>query len=146
MIAIPKSSSLAFAASSRMISRAGVMPPTNGAYEVGSTWSSSQRDPSARSRRRLTDEPAHDVLPADDAAGHVVEALEAEPAALVGAQSRDLVGEELIGQAHARLGGEVLQGVGRHRTGEVQVQVCLGQGHERVRHLPKDSPTTRAHP
>ena len=36
-------------ASSRTISRAGVIPPTNGAYDVGSTWISSQRDPSAPS-------------------------------------------------------------------------------------------------
>ena len=36
-------------ASSSTISRAGVMPPTNGAYEVGSTWISSHRDPSAPS-------------------------------------------------------------------------------------------------
>ena len=39
----------AAAASSRTISRAGVMPPTKGAYDVGSTWISSQRDPSAAS-------------------------------------------------------------------------------------------------
>jgi hypothetical protein len=32
-------------ASSSTISRAGVIPPTNGAYDVGSTWISSHRDP-----------------------------------------------------------------------------------------------------
>src|SRR6478672_5453005 len=45
------SSREAAAASSRTISSAGVMPPTNGAYDVGSTCSSSHRDPSAASSR-----------------------------------------------------------------------------------------------
>ncbi len=39
----------AAAASSRTISSAGVSPPTKGAYDVGSTCISSQREPSAAS-------------------------------------------------------------------------------------------------
>lgn len=49
-------------ASSRMISRAGVMPPTHGAYEVGSTCISRRTDPSfassstaSRTMRRMAD-------------------------------------------------------------------------------------------
>ena len=34
---------------SRMISIVGISPPSRGAYEVGSTWISSQPEPSARS-------------------------------------------------------------------------------------------------
>ncbi|CPU65913.1 Uncharacterised protein [Mycobacteroides abscessus] len=40
---------LADRAASSTISTAGVMPPTNGAYDVGSTWISSRPDPSAAS-------------------------------------------------------------------------------------------------
>ncbi len=46
---------------SRMISTAGIMPPSSGAYEVGSTWISSQPLPSrtsssaaSRTRRRMS--------------------------------------------------------------------------------------------
>ena len=63
----------------------GVMPPTKGAYDVGSTWISSQRDPSAASSARgLAHDAAHVGLAAHARPGGVVEPLEAEPAALVG--------------------------------------------------------------
>lgn len=58
-------------ASSRTISSAGVMPPTKGAYDVGSTWISSQRDPSAassaaasRTIRRMSSSPRTQALAA----------------------------------------------------------------------------------
>lgn len=49
----PVSSAVALTerASSRTTSIAGVMPPTKVAYDVGSTWISSQREPSAPSSR-----------------------------------------------------------------------------------------------
>ncbi len=41
--------SVASRALSRMSSSAGVSPPSHGAYDVGSTWISSQPEPSRRS-------------------------------------------------------------------------------------------------
>ena len=72
-------------ASSSTISSAGVMPPTNGAYDVGSTWISSHRDPSAPSSSGgLAHDPAHVRLAAHAGPRGVVQPLEPEPAALVG--------------------------------------------------------------
>ena len=71
-------------ASSSTISSAGVMPPRNGAYDVGSTWISSQREPSAASScGRLAHDAAHVLLVAHAGPGHVIQPLEPEPPALV---------------------------------------------------------------
>lgn len=42
-------SSEAVCTASRMISSVGISPPSRGAYDVGSTWISSQPEPSAAS-------------------------------------------------------------------------------------------------
>ena len=89
---------LAARASSRTISRAGVRPPTNGAYDVGSTWISSRPDPSAASScGRLVDDPAHVRLGAHARPGGVVQALEPEPAALVRRDAQRVVVEQRRG-------------------------------------------------
>lgn len=44
----------ALSTASRMISMAGISPPSSGAYEVGSTWISSQPEPSATSSWALS--------------------------------------------------------------------------------------------
>ncbi|EGJ75334.1 putative adenosine deaminase [Streptomyces sp. Tu6071] len=77
---------------------------------------------------RLADE-ALDVLGrAQAGAGGVVEALEAEPAALVGgAQPRRLARGEGVGEPYPVLVGEFEQRRGTHRPGEMQVQMCLRQ-------------------
>ena len=65
--------------------RPGSDRQAHGAYDVGSTWISSQPEPSARVvLGGLAHQPAHVGLAADHRAGGVVEPLEPEPAALVG--------------------------------------------------------------
>ncbi|CAO0826410.1 hypothetical protein SMICM17S_04006 [Streptomyces microflavus] len=119
----------ALSTASRMISIAGISPPSSGAYEVGSTWISSQPEPSATSSWALSRTRRVDVLGGPQAGpGDVVEPLETEPAALVGRpQFRWLTAGQRVGEVDPVLVGEFEQGGGPHRPGEVQVQVGLGQ-------------------
>ena len=117
---------LAARASSSTISSAGVSPPTNGAYDVGSTWISSRPDPSAASSAAASrDDPPHVGLAAHARARGVVQALEPEPAALVGGHPQRVVVEQRVRQPDAVRRGEVGERRDPHRPGEVQVQVRL---------------------
>ncbi len=110
-------------------------PPSRGAYEVGSTWISSQPEPSLRVLGGLAHQPL-DVLGLSEAGPRrVVQPLEAEPAALVGRPQagRFAAGQGLgegFGQPDAVLVGQLQHGGGPHRTGEVQVQMGFRQFRE----------------
>ena len=84
---------------------------------------------------RLAHDAAHVRLVADTGPRGVIEALEAEPPALVaGAEPRWPRGHERVGEADAVLLGELAQRLHPHGAGEVQVQVRLGQVSHRTRH------------
>ena len=85
----------AAAAASRTSSIMSVMPPNRPAYPDGSTWISSQPEPSARSSRAVSVSSRRTSAGAQHRARGVVQPLEPEPAALVGAAQprRPVLGE-----------------------------------------------------
>jgi hypothetical protein len=100
-----------------------VMPPKRAAYPLGSTWISSHR------LGGLQHQSAYVGLSAQHGARDVVEALEAEPALLVGrAQLRRPLRHQGVGERDAVALGELEERRVAHRAREVQVQVRLGQG------------------
>ena len=112
-----------------------VSPPNRRAYPLGSTWISSQPDPSAPLvRGHLVQQPADVGLALQHRPRGVVQPLEPEPALLVGRRARRTGWSERqrVGQPHAVLAGEVEQGGAAHGAGEVQVQVGLGRGAREV--------------
>jgi hypothetical protein len=79
----------------------------------------------------LEHQPADVALGPQHRAGHVVQALEPEPALLVGrGQHRRPVLDQRVGQVDAVARGELDQGRVPHRPREVEVQVRLGQASE----------------
>ena len=78
---------------------------------------------------RLADQATDVVLGAQHRAGDVVEALEAEPALLVGrAQLGRPLGDQRVRQRDPVALGELEQRRVPHRAGEVEVQMCLREG------------------
>ena len=134
-IPTPVAAAAASAAASTS-STVGVRPPNRPAYPEGSTWISSQPEPSAFSScGRLPQQPEHGWLVGEHRAGDVVQPLEPEPAPLVGAaQPRRPGRRERLGQVDPPLGGQLHQRGVAHRAGEMQVQVRLGQRGERPCH------------
>ena len=78
----------------------------------------------------LQDDAAHDLLGAHQGPGRVIGALEAEPAAPVSGHAQGVAVQEVRGQARARAGGQLNEGLQAHRPREVQVQVRLGKSGE----------------
>ncbi len=123
----------AVSTASRMISSAGISPPSLGAYEVGSTWISSQREPSFRSssaasrtRRRMS---SADLM--HERAASYRRWKRNQPRSSVarsrgGSPARQGVGQRL-GESHPVLVGQFQQGAGPHGPGEVQMQMGLRQ-------------------
>src|SRR5699024_6224463 len=78
---------------------------------------------------RLPDDAAHVLLTAHTVPGGVVEPLEAEPPSLVGRRDpRWTAAAEGLREAHVQSGGQVADRVHAHGSGEVEVQMGLGQG------------------
>ena len=114
---------------SRMISSAGISPPSSGAYEVGSTWISSQPEPSltSSSAASRTSRWMSSGARRHDRAASYSRWKRNQPRSSVARSFGGSRAGQRLGQPHAVLVGEFQQGGGPHRPGEVQVQMGLRQ-------------------